>query len=89
MPFLEIRTSTLGNIVIIILGVLFAGFLLLMGIGNLVYPDVPEEHIPLNTAMCLTVCCLSLLPLLLAIAAFRGILFKRRSEGKDETTAPN
>jgi hypothetical protein len=79
MAFLEIRASTLGNIVIIIVGLLLAGFLLLLGVAHLIYPDVPEEHLALNTVMCLVVCCISLFPLLLAIAAFRGILHRKKN----------
>jgi len=77
MAFLEIRGSTLCNVFIFIGGLLFGGFLLLMGVGNLIYPDVPEDHLAVNTFMCLLVSFVSLFPLLAAVAALRGILHRK------------
>jgi len=82
MPFFEIRGSTSDKIGIIIVGLPLGGFLLLMGVGNLIYPDVPEEHLTLNTLMCLAVCLLGLFLLLLAIAAYRGILRSKKNSGE-------
>ena len=79
MAFLEIRTSTLINVVIIIFALLLTGFLLLMGITNLINPDVPDAYLAQNTRTCLLICCISVLPLLLAIAAYRGILHRNKS----------
>jgi len=36
----------------IVLGILIASFLLLFGLGNLIYPDVPESFIAQNTRIC-------------------------------------
>lgn len=79
MAFLEIRTSTFINAIIIIFGLLLTGFLLLMGIANLINPDVPDAYLAQNTRTCLLICSISVLPLLLAIAAFRGILHRKKS----------
>ena len=82
MAFLEIRTSILTNVIIIILGLLFMGFLLLMGIANLINPDVPDAHLKENTVACIVTCFISLGPLLAAIAAFRGILHRKKNSGE-------
>ena len=79
MAFLEIRASTMMNVVTIIFGLLLTGFLLLFGVANLINPDVPDAYLAQNTRTCLLVCCISVLPLLLAIAAFRGILHRKKS----------
>jgi hypothetical protein len=84
MAFLEIRASTLCNALIIIAGLLVGGFLLLMGVGNLIYPDVAEEHLAVNTFMCLLVSFVSLFPLLAGVAALRGILHSKQ-DSKDQS----
>ena len=79
MAFLEIRTSTTISVVIIIVGVIVSGFLLLFGVANLINPDVPEAYLTQNTKVCLVVCCVGVIFLLLAIAAFRGIHSKKKN----------
>ena len=81
MRFLEIRTYTIINVIIIIVGLMVGGFLLLFGVANLVNPDVPESYYARNTKVCLIVCGIGVIFLLLAIAAFRGILLKKKSKG--------
>ena len=81
MRFLEIRTYTIINVIIIIVGLMVGGFLLLFGVANLVNPDVPEAYYARNTKVCLIVCGIGVIFLLLAIAAFRGILLKKKSKG--------
>ncbi len=78
MAFLKIRTSTAINVLIIIVGVIVSGFLLLFGIANLINPDVPEDYLDQNTKVCLVFCSIGLIFLLLAIAAFRGIISKNK-----------
>lgn len=86
MAFLEIRTSAAMNVVIISLGLLLAGFLLLMGVANLIHPDVPAAYLSENTVVCLVICGISLVPLLVVIAAIRGILRNKRSPGREHQT---
>jgi len=78
MAFLEIRTSTAMNLIIIIADLIIGGVILLFGVANLVHPDVPDAYLKQNTKICLIVCAIGVLPLLLAIAAFRGILHNRK-----------
>jgi uncharacterized membrane protein YbhN (UPF0104 family) len=78
MACLEIRTSTIINVIILIVGLLVSGFLLLFGVANLINPDVPDAYLKQNTKVCLLVCIIGVVFLLLAIAAFRGILLKKK-----------
>ena len=79
MAFLEIRTNTALNVIIMIAGLLVSGFLLLFGVANLIDPDVPEAYYARNTKVCLIVSGIGMFFLLLAIAAFRGIILKKKS----------
>ena len=79
MAFFEIRTPTAISVIIIILGLLVSGFLLLFGVANLIDPDVPEAYYARNTKVCLMAIVIGVIFLLLAIAAFRGILLKKNS----------
>jgi hypothetical protein len=54
-----------------------------MAVANLIYPDVPEEHLAVNTFMCLLVSFVSLFPLLAAVAALRGIL-RRKNDSSEQ-----
>jgi len=83
MAFLEIRCSIFINVFLIILGLFLAGFLLLFGVANLIHPDVPEAYLKQNTITCLVICCISILPLLLSVAAFRGLLLKKKIEREE------
>ncbi len=86
MAFLEIRSSTLTNLAIIIVGLLISGFLLLFGVANLINPDVPDAYLKQNTKVCLLVCIIGIVFLLLAVAAFRGILLRKKSvKGENKT----
>ena len=82
MAFLEIRTNTAINLIIMIAGLLVSGFLLLFGVANLIDPDVPEAYYVQNTKICLIVCGIGMIFLLLAIAASRGILLKKKNIGE-------
>ena len=82
MAFLEIRHSILINVIIIIVGLLSMGFLLLMGVANLINPDVSDAYLEQNTVACLVTCSISIAPLLVAIAAFRGILHRKKNSGE-------
>ena len=86
MAFLEICTSTVISVVIIIVGVVVSGFLLLFGVANLINPDVPEAYYAQNRKVCLIVCGIGVTFLLLAIAAFRGILLKKKSAAGEHKT---
>jgi len=55
MAFLEIRTSTMTNLAILIIGLIISGFLLLFGVANLINPDVPDAYLKQNTKICLLV----------------------------------
>jgi len=86
MPFLEISGSNREKIAIIIVSLPLGGLLLLMGVANLIYPDVPEDHLAVNTLMCLGGCFVGLILLLLAIAAFRGILHSKEDSREQNQT---
>ncbi|MBE0668282.1 MAG: hypothetical protein IH593_11520 [Bacteroidales bacterium] len=86
MAFFEIRTSTAVSVIIIIIGLLIGGFFLLLGVGNLISPDVPDDYLTRNTIVCLGVCAVGLIPLLAAIAAFRGIISKKKKASEDRKT---
>ena len=86
MAFLEIRNSTITNLAILIVGLLISGFLLLFGVANLINPDVPDAYLKQNTKICLLVCIIGLVFLLLAIAALRGILLRKKSETVEHKT---
>jgi len=83
---MKLRTSVALNIVLIIAGVLVSGFLLLFGVANLINPDVPDAYLAQNTKVCLTVCGIGIIFLLIAIAAFRRILLKNRSDKTENLT---
>lgn len=84
--FLEIRAHPVVNVVLIILALPIAGFLLLMGVANLIHPEVSDEYLFMNTVMCLLVCAIGIGLLLTAVAAFRGILHKRRNSKEESQT---
>jgi hypothetical protein len=86
MAILEIRTSTIINVIIIIVGLLVSGCLLLFGVANLINPDVPDAYLNQNTKVSLLVCFIGMVFLLLAIAAFRGILLRKKSEKEEHKT---
>jgi len=77
MNFPIIKTSNLKNTVIIVVSLFISSFFLLFGIANLIYPDVPSEHLLQNTIVCIVVCGIGVSFLLLAIASIRGILYKK------------
>ena len=79
MAFLKIRINNAINVIIMIAGLVISGLLLLLGVANLIHPDVPEAYYAQNTKVCLIVCGIGMIFLLLAIAAFRGILLRKKS----------
>jgi len=74
------------NVVLIILALPLAGFLLLMGVANLIQPDVADKYLLENTIMCILVCTIGLGLLLTVVAAFRGILHKIRDSRREHQT---
>jgi len=84
MAFREIRLSNVIYLIILIIGLLVSGFLLLFGVANLINPDVPDAYLKQNTKVCLMVCSLGVVLLLLSVAAFRGILIKRKSAKRND-----
>jgi hypothetical protein len=86
MAFLEIRASIAINIIILTVGLLVSGFLLLFGVANLINPDVPDAYLAQNTKVCLVVCSIGVVFLLLAIAALRGLLIKKKSATREHET---
>ena len=77
MAFLQIRTSEIPGVILIIVGLLFSGFFLLFGVANLINPEVADDDLTQNTIACLVACTIGLLFLLLAIASLRGLLSKK------------
>jgi hypothetical protein len=73
MAFLEIRVSNTVSFILIVLG-LPASFLMLpIGVGHLIHPETGADIVP-----ALVLCGLGVFLLLMAIAAFRGILHRKR-----------
>jgi hypothetical protein len=52
----------------------------------LINPDVPDAYLNQNTKVSLLVCLIGMVFLLLAIAAFRGILLRKKSEKEEHKT---
>jgi NhaP-type Na+/H+ or K+/H+ antiporter len=52
MPFTQKGAPLVLSIITITLAVLFASFLLIFGVANLVHPDVPESDLNQNTRVC-------------------------------------
>jgi hypothetical protein len=86
MAFLEIRTTKIINVAILIVGLLVSGFLLLFGVANLANPDVPDAYLKQNTKVCLVVCIIGVVFLLIAIAALRGILLRKKNVAGEHKT---
>ena len=79
MKFLIIKTSKLINIMIIVASLLISAFSLLFGIANLINPEVADEYLFQNTIVCIVLCVIGISFILLAIASFRGLLFKNKN----------
>ena len=79
MKFLLIKTSNLTNILIIVISLPLSAFSFLFGIANLINPEVSDEHLFQNTVVSLVLCGIGVSFLLLAIASFRGILYKKKA----------
>ena len=73
MAFLVIRVSIAVSLILIVLGTLAAGLLLPIGVGYLLHPESAADIAP-----ALVLCGLGVFLLLMAIAAFRGILHRKR-----------
>ena len=65
----------LGNI-IFLAGLFTGGLMLFFGLANLINPDVPEAYLTRNKEVCLKLCGIGLICLVIAFAAFFGILRK-------------
>lgn len=78
MTFLVIIESNLTNVLIIIVSLFISAFSFLFGIVNLINPEVSDEYLFQNTVVCIVLCVLGISLLLIAIASFRGILFKNK-----------
>ena len=76
MAFLEIRVPTAISVVLIVLGLPASAAFLLFGLGCLSDPFNPDG----GAGAGLVFCGLGLFILLMAIAAFRGILRRKKSQ---------
>lgn len=65
--------------ILIIVGLLFSAFFLLFGVANLINPEIADNDLTKNTIACLVVCSIGLFFLLVAIAAFRGLISKKKN----------
>jgi len=74
VAFLEIRVPTVVAVLLIVLGLPASGSFLLFGVAKLVNPESGADVVP-----ALVVCGLGVFLLLMAIAAFRGILRRNKS----------
>jgi len=79
VKFLVIKTSPLTNLLIIIGSLIISAFSLLFGIANLINPEVSDEYLFQNTVVCIVLCGIGVTFLLLAIASFRGILYRTKA----------
>jgi hypothetical protein len=66
LPYL--RRPDLLTVLTIVLGAVVAALLLLLGVANLIHPDVPSAYLAQNTRMCVLVC---LAGILIVYALFR------------------
>ena len=73
MGFLEIRAPIAVSLILMVLGPLAAGLLLPIGVGYLLRPESAADIAP-----ALVLCGLGVFLLLMAIAAFRGLLHRKR-----------
>ena len=78
MAFLEIRVPIAVSLILIVLGTLAAGLLLPIGVGYLLHPESAADIAP-----ALVLCGLGVFLLLMAIAAFRGLLHRKRNSQAD------
>jgi len=74
----DVRSSTAGNVVLIVVSLFLAAFLLTFGVAELLHPDVPDAHLTLNAAICLALSGLGVAALWVAIRNLRGLLLRRR-----------
>jgi hypothetical protein len=78
MAFLEIRVPIAVSIILIVLGLPASVAFLLFGVGTLIHPESGADVVP-----ALVLCGLGVFLLLMAIAAFRGILHRKRNSQAD------
>ena len=78
MAFLEIRVPIAVSLILIVLGLPASGAFLLFGVDSLIHPESGADIVP-----SLVLCGLGLFLLLMAIAAFRGILHRKRNSRAD------
>jgi len=78
MAFLVIKESNFTNVLIIVVSLFISAFSFLFGIANLIGTEVSDEYLFLNTVVCIVLCIIGVSFLLIAIASFRGILFKNK-----------
>ena len=78
MAFLEIRVPIAVSLILVALGPLAAGLLLPIGVGYLMHPESAADIVP-----ALVLCGLGVFLLLMAIAAFRGILHRKQKSQAD------
>ena len=82
MAFLEIRTSTPVSVFLIVLGLPASGAFLLFGLGCLADLTNPDGGV----VAALVFCGMGVLLLLMAIAAFRGIIRRKKSPRGEHQT---
>jgi peptidoglycan/LPS O-acetylase OafA/YrhL len=68
MRFPYLRRPDLLTVLTIVLGAVVAVLLLLLGVANLIHPDVPPAYLAQNTRICAWVC---LVGVLIVYALFR------------------
>ena len=84
MKFFLIKASNLTNVLVLIASLIISYFFFLFGIANYINPEVPDAYLSQNTAVCAVLCLIGLGFLLIAIASLRGILFKNKSNKKND-----
>jgi membrane protein implicated in regulation of membrane protease activity len=86
MAFMEIRVPIAVSLFLIVLGLPASAALLLFGVAGLCHPFHPD----FGWGAALVFCGMGVFVLLMAIAAFRGIIHRKRKHGNHPThTRPN
>jgi hypothetical protein len=82
MAFLEIRVPTAISVFLIVLGLPASAAFLSFGLGGLTHPFHPDGGAVAGLAFC----GIGLFLLLMAIAAFRGILHRNKRSSREHET---
>lgn len=82
MKFPVIRESYFLNSIILLFSIFVSFFSFLFGIANLISPDVSDDFLIQNTIVCIVLCIIGTVFLMIAIASFKGIIYKIRLKKK-------